>query len=279
MAVTVDDLPTHGATPSGMSRLEIARRLVRALKQHGVPEVYGFMNGGQARENPEHLDILKAWVQAGFRLGNHTFSHLDLNRVTASQYIADIERNEALFLELSDSKSFRWFRYPYLNEGDSLDKRNAVRRWLAARGYRIAPVSVDFYDWAWNDPYARCLSKGDSGSTEWLKQSFMDVAMSRLKWSKEASNLIFKRQIKQILLLHIGAFDALMLDEVLNAYKTAGVKFIGLNTAGRDVAYALNPDIVWEGELTFLEQLAQSKHMALPPKPEAPLKVLESLCR
>ena len=95
----------------------------------------------------------------------------------------------------------------------------------------------------------------------------------------EFLSLIFKRPIKQILLLHIGAFDALMLDELLSAYKKAGVKFIGLNAAVRDVAYALNPGIVWEGELTFLEQMAQSKHMVLPAKPEVPLKVLDSLCR
>ena len=91
------------------------------------------------------------WHQAGLGLGNHTFSHPNLNRVTASEYIADIERNEAVLAEVAGPRWERIFRYPYLHEGDTLQKRDAVRRWLTARGYQIAQVTVYFDDWAWND--------------------------------------------------------------------------------------------------------------------------------
>ena len=151
MAVTIDDLPTHGPMPPGVQRVAIGRDMISVLKRRGVREAYGFVNGGQVKGDPQHSAILKMWHQAGLGLGNHTFSHPNLNRVTASEYIADIERNEAVLAEVAGPRWERIFRYPYLHEGDTLQKRDAVRRWLTARGYQIAQVTVYFDDWAWND--------------------------------------------------------------------------------------------------------------------------------
>jgi len=94
VAVTVDDLPTHGLLPRGTTRLAVATTMIDALRKHAAPGVYGFVNGGQLGGDPELEAILRAWEQAGFLLGNHTFSHLDLSRASADEYIADIERNE-----------------------------------------------------------------------------------------------------------------------------------------------------------------------------------------
>jgi peptidoglycan/xylan/chitin deacetylase (PgdA/CDA1 family) len=279
MAVTIDDLPTHGALPQGMQRVTIAEQIISTLKRHAVPEAYGFVNGGQIRDNPEHTDILRMWLQTGFRVGNHTFSHPNLNRVPASDYIADIERNEAVLVEVAGPRWGRIFRYPYLHEGDTPQKRQAVRRWLAAHGYQIAQVTVYFDDWAWNDAYARCMERPDGGSIQWLKQSFLEAAVRRLQWSQAASKVVLGRQIKHILLLHLGAFDALMLDELLGAYRTAGVTMIGLKAAMADPAYKLDPDIVWDGELTFLLQVARARHLSIPPDPTIPLQKLSALCR
>ena len=85
MAITVDDLPAHGALPPGTTRLAIAERMIRVLKQHAVPGAYGFLNAGQIDTSPEHGDIVKAWVRAGFNLGNHTYSHMDINRVPVAR--------------------------------------------------------------------------------------------------------------------------------------------------------------------------------------------------
>jgi len=94
LALTVDDLPTHGALPPGATRLAIADQMIQALKRHAAPGVYGFTNGGQLPSGPELEEILRAWRQAGFVLGNHTYSHLDLTRASAADYVVDIERNE-----------------------------------------------------------------------------------------------------------------------------------------------------------------------------------------
>ena len=278
LAVTVDDLPAHGPMPPGMQRLPTAQRMISALRRHGVRAVVGFVNGGQIRDHPERAHIVKLWLQAGFPVANHTFSHLDINHVTAAEYIADIERNEAVLAEVAGSRWARVFRYPYLHEGESAETREAVRRWLAAHGYTIAPVTVTFDDWAWNDAYARCAARRDGGAIAWLKQSFLEAAVSRLEWSQAVAEVTFGRQIRHVLLLHVGAFDAVMMNDLLEVYQKAGVKMIGLDTAMADPVYQLKTDEVWQGESTFLLQVARARGVRIPTVPEIPLETLRTMC-
>jgi peptidoglycan/xylan/chitin deacetylase (PgdA/CDA1 family) len=266
MAVTVDDLPTHGPLPAGVTRLGLATQMIDTLKKHATPGVYGFVNGGQLIGAPENQAIMRAWSGAGLRVGNHTFSHLDLTRSTVTEYVADIERNERAIAEWSLPSGPKYFRYPYLQEGDVPGKREAVRQWLAAHGYTVAQVTVYFADWAWNDAYARCLSRDDRGAIAHLRMTFMDAAIAQLDWARTVSERLLGRQIKHILLLHVGAFTSLMLDELLGAYRAAGTTLIGLETATQDPAYATNPDLVWSGERTFLQQLGVASPVKIPPQ-------------
>jgi peptidoglycan-N-acetylglucosamine deacetylase len=278
LAVTIDDLPAHGPLPPDMTRLAVAQRLITVLTRHAVPDVVGFLNGGPIREDPERAEIVKQWLQAGFRIGNHTFSHLEINRVTAAEYIADIERNEAVLNELVGGRWTRLFRYPYLHQGERQGRREAVRQWLATHGYRIAPVTVTFDDWAWNDAYARCAQRHDDRAITWLKRSFLDAALRRLAWSRAASEVTFGRPIRQILLLHLGAFDAVMLEDLLAAYRKAGVRMIGLDTALADPVYQLGTDRSWHGESSFLFEVAWARGVRIPTAPEIPFESLRTVC-
>jgi peptidoglycan-N-acetylglucosamine deacetylase len=278
MAITVDDLPTHGPLPPGLTRFGIATQMIDALRKHAVPGVYGFVNGAQLVGAPENAAILRAWADAGLHFGNHTFSHLDLTRSSVAAYVADIQRNERALAEWSSAHGRRYFRYPYLHEGDVPGKRDAVRQWLAAHGYTIAQVTVYFADWAWNDAYVRCLSRDDRVTIAHLKPTFMEAAMAQLNWSQAVSDRLFGRQIKHILLLHVGAFTALMLDDLLSAYRAAGTTLIGLEAAVKDPAYTKNPDLVWNGERTFLQQLLEAGTIEFPPL-RSQVEDLARLCR
>src|SRR6266508_605453 len=224
--------------------------------------------------------ILEAWAAAGFRLANHNYSHLNLDSVNAERFVEDIEANEPLLTMLARGPAAKLFRYPYLREGNTLEKRDTVRRWLAAHNYRVAPVTVYFEDWAWNDPYARCRSRNDRPAIAWLKESFLQAAADRLAWSDVAARRIFGRPIRHILLLHIGAFDAAILDELLEAYAAAGVRVISLEDALRDAAYAEDPKLASGEELPFLEQLGRARGLKLPPgSTPIPRHLLETVCR
>ena len=88
---------------------------------------------------------MQIWVDGGHPLANHTYTHLDFTKNSVEDFQREILRNEPA-LELlmprrSDKHDWRWFRYPYLHEGDTLEKRRAVRAFLASSGYRIAQTT------------------------------------------------------------------------------------------------------------------------------------------
>jgi peptidoglycan-N-acetylglucosamine deacetylase len=277
LAVTVDDLPGSGPLPPGMTRLSIVRQMMQALREHAVPGVYGFANGGRVRDSPELEEVLRAWRKGGFLLGNHTFSHLDLDQVTADEFVADVERNEALLARWSPPRLEKYFRYPYLHQGSSSEKQSAVRRWLASRDYRVAHVTVYVEHWEWNAAYLRCVARNDRPAIARLRDKFLEVSKVRLAWARQLSAQLFKRQVKHILLLHAEPFDALVLADLLRAYRADGVTLIGLESAVRDPAYVT--DVAGAGNATFLLQVAETRGAVIPPLVSGAPPELDHVCR
>lgn len=278
VAITFDDLPAHGPLPVRTTREDVTRKILAALKDANVPEVYGFINAGKLEAHPEDLKVLQLWRQAGQPLGNHTLDHMSLNNSTVTAFEQNISKNAALLEELMGKKDWRWFRYPYLDEGDTLEKRRLVRAYLKDHHYRIAQVTLDFEDYAWNAPYARCRDKKDEPAIAWLKESYLDTAAQYVKLGREMSQQLFQRDIKYVLLMHIGAFDAEMLPRLLAQLKQEGFKFITLEDAQTDPVYEIDPDIVRKEGTILQEQIFDARHMLVPPHAEKPMKQLQELC-
>jgi len=176
------------------------------------------------------------------------------------------------------NEDWHWFRYPYLREGDTVEKRRAARAWLEAHGYKIAEVNMDFEDYLWNAPYARCVQKQDAAAIESLHNSYLAVAQQYYELFRQLSNLVYARDVRYVLLMHVGAFDAKMLPELLTLYRGEGVRFVSLEAAMADPAYLDDPDI---GEPTGgaqLELMMQKRHIKFPPNSK-PYKELDAMCR
>jgi len=278
MAITFDDLPVHGALPAGMTRLDIAHSILETLHREQLPPTYGFINGGRGAEDKSSPAVLTAWRAAGQPLGNHTWTHGDINLETAAQFEEDVRGNEPLLKQLMPHEDWHWFRYPYLHEGDTIVKRRATRAWLFAQGYRIAETNMDFEDYLWNEPYARCVAKHDEASIQKLHDSYLAVADQYYSLFRQLSGMMYGRDVKYVLLMHIGAFDARMLPELLALYRSKGVKFISLPDAISDPAYRDDPDIAEPAGGTHLELMMQKKHLTIPANSK-PYKELEAMCR
>jgi peptidoglycan/xylan/chitin deacetylase (PgdA/CDA1 family) len=249
IAVTVDDLPSHGPATPGMDRMAIAERLLTAFQRHGVRSVYGFVNGKRVVDDPSTEAILRRWKEAGHPLGNHTYSHVSLNAVGLSEYFADLEKGEEILRKLEpETDIWKVFRYPFLFEGDTTEKRDGVRRYLSEHGYAAAPVTIDGDDWAFNAPFSRCTVQNDADSLTKLRRAFVDVHVDELRRMRELSLRLMRREVRHVLLLHIGAADADGIEELLTAYERQGVKWIDLRTALADGMYSLEPgDVVRYG--------------------------------
>ncbi|MHB1699282.1 MAG: polysaccharide deacetylase family protein [Acidobacteriaceae bacterium] len=278
VALTVDDLPTTDDRPAHLSRAHIARSILHALKKAGSPPVYGFVNAGQLEDGPADIRILKMWRAARFPLGNHTYSHMDLGAHTAAEFEQDIAKDEPVLQQQMGSQDWHWFRYPYLQEGDTLEKREEVRAWLAAHHYRIAEVSLSFDDWAWNDPYARCVAHHDTASIRWLKSSYLSSATESLAAGREMSNAIYGRDIQYVMLLHIGGFETVMLPHLMTLLKQKDFSMVPLDQAESDPAYLDDPRIALKYGGTFLEMMMLAKHLPSISHPQTPMRRLNSIC-
>jgi peptidoglycan/xylan/chitin deacetylase (PgdA/CDA1 family) len=270
VAITVDDLPVHGPLPAGASRRGIANEMLAAFRKHKVEEVYGFINSGHIADEGTR-GVLEDWVKAGYPLGNHTANHPNLAKTELAKFISDIDANDETLKGVSAGKDYHWFRYPFLIEGESLEKRAAVRAHLKERGDRVAQVTIDFEDWEWNSAYARCQEKAP-GRVGWLGKTYLKSALDALHESLALAKLTLNRPMKHILLLHVGAFDARMADELLSAYEREGVRFVPLKEALADGAFAEDPGVLMTHGMTFLDQLMKMKGLKYPPSPPSSVK-------
>jgi peptidoglycan/xylan/chitin deacetylase (PgdA/CDA1 family) len=123
VAFTFDDLPAHGPLPPGETRMAVAEKVLKALKKAHMPPVYGFVNGVAVEEHPETAAVLAVWRAAGDPLGNHTWSHMNLNQHSLEQFEEDTQKNEALLELQMKGMDWKWLRYPFLAEGDTAAKK------------------------------------------------------------------------------------------------------------------------------------------------------------
>jgi peptidoglycan/xylan/chitin deacetylase (PgdA/CDA1 family) len=285
LAITMDDLPLNGILPPGVTRTETARDVVAILKKRHVPPVYGFINAQRLEGNPDGAEALKLWAAAE-PVGNHTYSHMDLEQNSTEAFEREIDENEPV-LELlkldspggSANDDWHWLRYPYLHEGDTVEKRRAVRAYLKTRGYQIAQVTLDWEDYMWNTAYTRCVEKNDAKSIEWLRTSYLSTASDFLDLGREQAKLIYGREINYVLLMHLGAFSSAILPDALDLLKKKGFKLVTLQEAESDSIYQGDPDVGLHDAGTLLDQWMQVKGIKYPQHTDKPYKELENVCK
>jgi peptidoglycan-N-acetylglucosamine deacetylase len=275
VALTFDDLPAHGPIPAGSSRVAIASSIIDTLHKYHAPSVYGFVNAKDLEQHPDDAEVLKRWRDGGFPLGNHAYSHMDLHANTAEAFEQDVLANEATLMKFMPGEDWHWLRYPYLREGDTPEKYRAIRAFLAEHTYRVAQVTLSFDDYAYNEPYARCLDKQDTKGIAWLQESYLARAAESLTRGQEASKALFQRDIPHVMLLHIGGFETVMLPKLLDLLKQRRFTLITLPEASKDPAYATEPALQANFNGTFFGQLQRAKQM--PATPSAFPDIFEKL--
>lgn len=278
LAITFDDLPSHGPLPAGVARTEIAAKILKALHDAKLPPIYGFVNGAAISKNPTDEAVLEAWRAAGNPLGNHGWSHLNLNQSLLNDFEDDVGRNEAILSKWMKDMDWHWFRYPFLAEGETAEKRAAFRDFLAQHGYRIASVTMSFADYEWNEPYARCKAKNDADAIKLLEESYLKAADQSADYYRSLSRTLFGRDIPYVLLMHIGAFDAEMLPRLLNLYRSKGFQLVTLENAEKDDFYRPDIDPRLPSAADSLEGAMMERHLKLPRRP-APSVELDNVCR
>ncbi len=278
VAFTFDDLPAHGPLAPGQVRWDVLRSVLATLKQEKMPPVYGFVNGFRMEEYPYQIHLLQAWLAAGQPLGNHTYSHDELDKITVKAFDRDVAKNEPLLRKVDPNGDWHWFRFPFLEEGETNEKRDAALAALHARGYKVAEISINFQDYKWNDAFGVCAKKRDAAGLAQLHDTYLAAADTMTENARVVSQRLYGRDIAYILLLHIGAFDARMLPELIAQFRAKGFRLVTLEEAAADPAYAVDAHTAIAGGATFLDMAAQAHGVSTPP--DSPLMdAVDSVCK
>jgi peptidoglycan/xylan/chitin deacetylase (PgdA/CDA1 family) len=236
VALTFDDLPLHGPIPTGETPQSVGKGLINALKRSHVP-AYGFVNARWTTDQPDTIEVLKAWRAAGLPLGNHTWAHRHLSEMTIPEFEDEVARDELMLRQLAGGTDWHWLRYPFLDEGKDAAQTAAARAVLARRGYKIADVTMDFSDWQWTAPYARCLAAHDRTAVAELERMYLQAARQAITFYRGLSHKLYGRDIPYVILLHGSAFEARMAPQLIKLFRSSGFRFVSLPVAEHDPFY------------------------------------------
>lgn len=277
LAITIDDLPVHGGIPNGMTALDVNRQMVEAIKAADIPTM-GFVNGSWVEKDPSNLAAVEVWRDAGIPLANHSWSHLNFNDLTLDAYKQEIVRNEPLLDKVDPAGGKRWFRFPFLAEGNDPSKRAQIRGFLADRGYKIAGVTMDFSDWQFNSAYTRCRNAGDQRAIRRMEDMYLRAARDHVHHSRRLGLAIYGREIPQVQLMHVGALSARLMPRLIDLYRSMGAQFVTLSEAQADPAYAEDNDLRLPARSQFIGARAQALGARFNQPADNQAK-LEAMCR
>ncbi|WP_419827061.1 polysaccharide deacetylase family protein [Sphingomonas sp.] len=267
VALTFDDLPLFGRYASADEALRVTTRLFSGLRRHHLPAT-GFVNEIQL-EGPDRTAraaLLARWLDAGMDLGNHTYSHLSLDRVSVDAYIADTARDETVTRPLlaARGRGERWFRYPYLETGPTVAARDRFREWLSNHGYRIAPVTMENADWRFAPVYDEAVARGDPARAREVRAAYLAFTDHIVGWYQEAGTVLFGREPAFVFLLHASRLNAAAIDDLARILSRHRLRGVTLDQATSDPAYATADDYAGPDGEGWLSRWSLTLHRNLP---------------
>lgn len=230
-------------------RLTSAQRnqqILEALEQHAVKAALFVC--GMRIDSSQGKELLKQWDVKGHLIGNHSYSHLYFpgSKNTLSVFQDDFKKVEPL---VSGLKNFtRLFRFPYLKEGDTKEKRNGMREFLKANQYKIGYVSIDASDWYIDERLRTRLEQDSKADIAGYRDYYLKHILDRAEFYNDLALKSFNKDIKHTLLIHHNLLNALFLNDLLTELKKKDWKIISAKEAFTDSVYQTEPDMLPAGE-------------------------------
>jgi peptidoglycan/xylan/chitin deacetylase (PgdA/CDA1 family) len=245
IAVTIDDFNWNKSVK--LTPHERNRSMLEALRSHGNLKAAIFV-ACRYIDSDEGKQLVQAWDQAGHLIANHSYSHKYLNskNVTAPVFTADIARCDEIIRTYPRFEKI--FRFPFLKEGDTATKRDAVREFLQQGGYRTGHVTIDASDWAIEDRLSARLTKDPAADVKPYRDFYLSHMWDRAQYYDDLSHKVLGRSVKHTILMHYNLLNALFLGDLLDMFQSKGWKLINAKDAFKDPVFQSMPKIVPAGE-------------------------------
>ena len=262
LAVTMDDF--NMSEDVHLTGAERSERILAALRRHEAQAMALVV--GRNAETPAGRSILDRWAAAGHVIGNHTYSHPDYHAAatTAKAYVADFERGDEV---LRGRPGFaKFFRFPMLREGNTAEKRDAMRGALTAGGYRNAHVTIDNSDFLIAAELRARLSADPRTDPRRYRDIYLRHMVAFARYFRDAARNVFGRDIPHTLLTHFNLLTALYLGDLLEALRDDGWSIAGVSAVYQDDVFRRQPEILPAGD-SLVWACAQEMRRAVPRAP------------
>jgi len=237
IALSFDDAPRgNGAMFSGEER---TTALIKTLRTANTGSVAFFVITGHL-EMPGGRARIERYAKAGHLIANHTHSHPWLSRTDTRQYVEDIDKAEALLEGFPNRRP--WLRFPYLDEGTPVAKRDAVRLALRDRGLMNGYVTVDNYDWYLDSMWTKAVREGRSVDMEALRDTYVDMLLGAVEFYNEVAVKAIGHSPAHVLLLHENDLAAMFVGDLVAALRENGWTIISPDEAFQDPINSRTPD-------------------------------------
>ncbi len=285
LAVTFDDLPAVSVAKGDPASLSsFTDRLLANFTVSQVP-VVGFVNEGKLTVAGEDLEgqsariaLLAKWLSAGFELGNHTYSHRSLNDLPLEEFEADVVRGEPATAAVlgGHGLKLRYFRHPFLQVGLDLNKRLAFEAWVKARGYTVAPVTIDNDDYIFAALYANALKAGDPALAQRTAEAYLNYMDAVFDFNEGLAQALFGRPIRHVLLLHANELNADHAGRLFDRLRQRRYRFVPLAQALEDPAYGSPDTYVGRWGISWMHHWEQAMGRPRSGSPDPPSWVSEA---
>jgi peptidoglycan/xylan/chitin deacetylase (PgdA/CDA1 family) len=253
-SITMDDF--NWGNPVKLTAVERNQAILQTLSAHSIKAALFVI--GRNIESDEGKQLLSSWDKADHLIGNHTYSHRNLNAANTSlaEFTDDILRAEAF---LQDFSRFRkYFRFPMLKEGDTVQKRDGVRAFLARQGYRVGHVTIDNSDWVIDQRLTARLRKDTNADLKPYRDYYLQHIWDRASYYDSLSRRVLGRSVKHTVLVHYNLLNGLFLDELIKMFKQQGWQPIDAAEAFTDSVFSAKPRVLPAGE-SIVWALAKEK--------------------
>jgi peptidoglycan/xylan/chitin deacetylase (PgdA/CDA1 family) len=255
IALTFDD----GPDMSNQIYLSPADRNTAILRQLAKAHLKSTLFVTRTDSDPKRNELIRQWGIQGHQIGNHTATHPNFDEVSLTAFEQELLACESAIQQMPGFA--RWFRFPYLKEGDTVEKRDGFRAFLDAHGYKTGAVSIDASDWYYSQRLSARLKDQPSIDVGPYRDAYLRHLYDRAQYYDGLSHQVLGRSVAHVLLLHHNLINALFLDDVIHMFQAKGWTLVDSATAFKDPLYAMRPQTLPAGE-SILWALAKEKGVA-----------------
>jgi len=225
-------------------RKEADQRLRAALDRHKVRAALFVI--GERGDTPEGRAIVSEWSKRGHMIGNHTWSHRWIDKGQVEQFGKDMLRCDAFVRQFPTFRPY--FRFPMLKEGGTRERRDWMRAFLKAHGYRNGAVTIDASDWFYDDRLRKCLEERPKFDVTLFREPYLAHLWDRATYYDRLAREVLGRAIPHTILVHYNLLNSYFLGDAMDLFQMRGWQLVDAEGAFQDEVFARQPDTVPAGE-------------------------------